>query len=121
MVYDFSDRLSKLDEMIVAGERTKPLYDSIPDTIARLESLQELHMQAGEFSNSLLQLDSLQTQLSLQLANNLSLLQVSHWLTPLGLILSFTCSKPKRSSKTTRQTSTKTLSLCSKELRKFKR
>ena len=74
--------------MIVAGERTKPLYDSIPDTIARLESLQELHMEAGEFSNSLLQLDSLQTQLSLQLANNLSLLQVSPWLTPLGLILS---------------------------------
>jgi len=70
-----SDRLNKLDEMIVAGERTKPLYDSIPDTIARLESLQELHMEAGEFSNSLLQLDSLQTQLSLQLANNLSLLQ----------------------------------------------
>ena len=75
-----SDRLSKLDEMIAAGERTKPLYDSIPDTIARLESLQELRMQAGEFSNSLLQLDSLQTQLSLQLANNLSLLQVSRWL-----------------------------------------
>ena len=88
MIYNFSDRLNKLDEMIVAGERTKPLYDSIPDTIARLESLQELHMEAGEFSNSLLQLDSLQTQLSLQLANNLSLLQVSPWLTPLGLILS---------------------------------
>ena len=88
MIHNFSDRLNKLDEMIVAGERTKPLYDSIPDTIARLESLQELHMEAGEFSNSLLQLDSLQTQLSLQLANNLSLLQVSPWLTPLGLILS---------------------------------
>ena len=88
MIYNLSDRLNKLDEMIVAGERTKPLYDSIPDTIARLESLQELHMEAGEFSNSLLQLDSLQTQLSLQLANNLSLLQVSPWLTPHGLILS---------------------------------
>ena len=71
-----SERVGKLDEMIAVGERSKPLYDSLPDTVARLESLQQLHLQAGEFSNNLLQMDSLQTQLSLQLANNLSLLQV---------------------------------------------
>jgi len=70
-----SERVGKLDEMIAVGERSKPLYDSLPDTIARLESLQQLHLEAGEFSNNLLQMDSLQTQLSLQLANNLSLLQ----------------------------------------------
>lgn len=70
-----SERVRKLDEMIAVGERSKPLYDSIPDTIGRLESLQDLHLQAGEFSNNLLQLDSLQTQLTVQLANNLSLLQ----------------------------------------------
>ena len=72
-----SERVGKLDEMIAVGERSKPLYDSLPHTIARLESLQQLHLEAGEFSNNLLQLDSLQTQLSLQLANNLSLLQVN--------------------------------------------
>ena len=71
-----SERVGKLDEMIAVGERSKPLYDSLPDTVARLESLQQLHLEAGEFSNNLLQMDSLQTQLSLQLANNLSLLQV---------------------------------------------
>ena len=101
-VHVCSDRLRKLDEMIAAGERSKPLYDSIPETVARLESLQELHLQvqtlildilvncfikAGEFSNSLLQLDSLQTQLSLQLANNLSLLQVSNQLSILFKLL----------------------------------
>ena len=45
IVYVCSDRLRKLDEMIAAGERSKPLYDSIPETVARLESLQELHLQ----------------------------------------------------------------------------
>ena len=52
------------------------MNDSIPETVARLESLQGLHIEAGQFSNNLIQLDALQTQLSLQMANNNSLLQV---------------------------------------------
>ena len=70
-----SERAGKLDEMISAGERAKPLYDSLPEVVARLESLQGLHTRAGACSASLLQLDALQTQLSLQMANNHSLLQ----------------------------------------------
>ena len=71
-----SERLSKLEQMIAVGERSKPMYDSLPDVIARLESLSGLHASAGQFSNELLQLDSLQTQVTLQMANNHSLLQV---------------------------------------------
>ena len=52
-------------------------YDTIAETVARLESLQGLHIEAGQFSNSLIQLDALQTQLSLQMANNNTLLQVN--------------------------------------------
>jgi len=70
-----SERLSKLEQMIAVGERSKPMYDSLPDVIARLESLSGLHASAGQFSNELLQLDSLQTQVTLQMANNHSLLQ----------------------------------------------
>jgi len=70
-----TDRAGKLDEMIAAGERAKPLYDSLPEVIARLESLQRVHTRAGACSASLVQLDALQTQLSLQMANNHSLLQ----------------------------------------------
>ena len=70
-----AERAGKLDEMVRAGERSKPLYDSLPEVIARLESLQGLHTRAGACSASLVQLDALQTQLSLQMANNHSLLQ----------------------------------------------
>ena len=70
-----TDRAGKLDEMIAAGERAKPMYDSLPEVIARLESLQSVHTRAGACSASLVQLDALQTQLSLQMANRDSLLQ----------------------------------------------
>merc|ERR1712112_80180 len=50
-----SERLSKLEQMIAVGERSKPMYDSLPDVIARLESLSGLHASAGQFSNELLQ------------------------------------------------------------------
>ena len=71
----FSERVAKLDEMISAGEAAAPLYNSLPELICRLESLQGLHVQAGQFSNSLLQLDALQSQLSVQMANNHTILQ----------------------------------------------
>ena len=117
-----SERVGRLDEMIALGERSKPLYSALPDTIARLESLQQLHLQAGEFSNNLLQLDSLQTQLSLQLANNLSLLQVNY-LAPYSVKSSnyVYFSKQIRSSKKTRQISIRISSLCSRELKRFRK
>lgn len=70
-----SERSGKLDEMISVGETSKPLYDSLPEVVARLESLQGLHLRSGQMSSSLVQLDALQTQLSLQMANNHTLLQ----------------------------------------------
>ena len=108
--------------MIAVGERSKPLYSALPDTIARLESLQQLHLQAGEFSTNLLQLDSLQTQLSLQLANNLSLLQVNS-LAPYSVQSSnyVYFSKQNRSLKKTRQISIRISSLCSRELKRFRK
>merc|ERR1719394_2074999 len=70
-----SERVAKLDEMIAVGEACGPLYDSLPSLISRLESVAGLHVQAGHFTNSLLQLDTLQSQLSVQMANNQTILQ----------------------------------------------
>ena len=39
------ERAAKLDAMVAAGERSRPLYDAVPDTVARLETLQGRHVQ----------------------------------------------------------------------------
>jgi len=70
-----SERVAKLDEMISVGEACGPLYSSLPSLICRLESVAGLHVQAGHFTNSLLQLDTTQSQLSVQMANNQTILQ----------------------------------------------
>ena len=39
------ERLARLEEMIAVAERCQPMYDAIPETVARLESLQAMHLQ----------------------------------------------------------------------------
>eukprot|EP00092_Neocalanus_flemingeri_P013321 GFUD01014360.1.p1 GENE.GFUD01014360.1~~GFUD01014360.1.p1 ORF type:complete len:395 (-),score=120.58 GFUD01014360.1:104-1288(-) len=69
-----SDSVAKLDHMLATVERSKPLYASLPEVVVRMESLQNLHQQAAEFSRSLVELETVQSQLSVQLGNNLTLL-----------------------------------------------
>ena len=40
-----SERMSKIDEMTSVAERSRPMYDALPDVIQRLESLQGLHSE----------------------------------------------------------------------------
>ena len=114
----FSERVAKLDEMISVGEACGPLYDSLPSLICRLESVAGLHVQAGHFTNSLLQLDTTQSQLSVQMANNQTILQVNiivegYLSREFNLVLYF--SKLRRSLNRTWRTSTKILNPCFKE------
>ena len=37
--------MSKIDEMTTAAERSRPMYDALPELIHRLESLQGLHSE----------------------------------------------------------------------------
>merc|ERR1712192_90301 len=48
-----SDSTAKLDQMMSTVERSKPLYASLPEVIVRMESLQNIHQKAAEFSRSL--------------------------------------------------------------------
>jgi len=69
-----SESVTKLEQMMGTVERSKPLYASMPDVIVRMESLQNLHQNAAEFSRSLVELETVQAQLAVQMGNNLTLL-----------------------------------------------
>jgi len=69
-----SDSVTKMEQMMSTVERSKPLYASMPDVIVRMESLQNLHQNASEFSRSLVELETVQSQLAVQMGNNLTLL-----------------------------------------------
>merc|ERR1719427_189234 len=69
-----SDSMAKVDHMLATVDRSKPLYATLPEVIVRMESLQNLHQQAAEFSRSLVELETVQSQLAVQLGNNLRLL-----------------------------------------------
>merc|ERR1719427_1334205 len=69
-----SDSVAKLDQMTSLVGRSKPLYASLPDVIVRMESLQNLHQKAADFSRSLVELETVQSQLSVQMGNNFTML-----------------------------------------------
>merc|ERR1719249_18454 len=59
------------------GLNSEPLYNSLGETVQRVETLQSLHAQAAEFSRNLLELETVQGQLTAQLGNNLALLNAT--------------------------------------------
>merc|ERR1712130_1089186 len=65
---------SKLDQMTSTVDRSKPLYAGMPEVIVRMESLQNLHQKAADFSRSLVELETIQSQLAVQMGNNQTLL-----------------------------------------------
>merc|ERR1719427_1085724 len=69
-----SDSMAKLDHMLTTVERSKQMPANIPDVIVRMESLQHLHSQGVEMTRDILELETVQSQLSVQLGNNLRLL-----------------------------------------------
>jgi len=69
-----SDSVAKLDQMMSTVDRSKPLYATLPDVVVRMESLQNLHEKAADFSRSLVELETVQSQLAVQMGNNLNLL-----------------------------------------------
>ena len=54
--------------------RTKPLYASLPDVLVRMESLQNLHQKAADFSRGLVELETVQEHLAVQMGNNFTML-----------------------------------------------
>merc|ERR1712013_851495 len=69
-----SDSVAKLDQMMATVDRSKPLYATLPDVVVRMESLQNLHEKAADFRRSLVELETVQSQLGVQMGNNLNLL-----------------------------------------------
>jgi len=72
-----SEAAAKLDTLLAVAEKSEPLYNSLGETVQRVESLQSLHAQAAEFSRNLLELETVQGQLTAQLGNNLALLNAT--------------------------------------------
>jgi len=72
-----SEAAAKLDNLLAVAERSEPLYNSLGETVQRVETLQSLHAQAAEFSRNLLELETVQGQLTAQLGNNLALLNAT--------------------------------------------
>jgi len=69
-----SDSVAKLEQMMSTVGRSKPLYASLPDVIVRMESLQNLHQKGADFSRSLVELETVQAQLAVQMGNNFTML-----------------------------------------------
>lgn len=64
-------RVSELYDMV---KQWDTVASTLPDLVGRLESLQELHCQAAEFSQSITHLDAAQQKIKEQLNTNSSLL-----------------------------------------------
>jgi len=69
-----SDSVAKLEQMMSTVGRSKPLYASLPDVLVRMESLQNLHQKAADFSRGLVELETVQAQLAVQMGNNFTML-----------------------------------------------
>jgi len=69
------EKQEKLETMLAIVEKSQPLYNSMPSIIERLESLQNIHNQAATLNSSLVELETVQSQLSAQVHNNSRLLR----------------------------------------------
>lgn len=72
---DTTDHKSKLEELLSIATQSNTFYTSLPDLIDRMEALQTIHSQAGDFSGSLVELEAVQQQMVVEVGNNSSLLK----------------------------------------------
>lgn len=72
-----SESMSKLEGLLSVVERSQPMYTTLPTVIQRLETLQSLHEKAADMSRGLVELETVQQQLALQLGNNQGLLKTT--------------------------------------------
>ncbi|XP_015110204.1 dynactin subunit 2 [Diachasma alloeum] len=70
-----TDRDQKISEMYEIVKKTEAISQIIPQTVDRMIALNAVHRRAGEFSQSLAQLEELQTQISNSLESNKSVLK----------------------------------------------
>lgn len=69
------DTVRRIADLHKLAERAGPVLTEIPELIDRLEVLSPLHAQAGEMSQSILELETVQQQMVAQLGNNSRLLR----------------------------------------------
>lgn len=67
--------LEKVRELTKVSNKAGVILAEVPDLIDRMEALNPLHTQAGEVSESLVELEAVQKQLLVQLSNNSTLLR----------------------------------------------
>lgn len=72
-----SESMSKLEGLLSVVERSQPMYTTLPTVIQRLETLQSLHEKAADMSRGLVELETVQQQLAVQLGNNQGLLKTT--------------------------------------------
>lgn len=65
----------KINELYELVKSSEHMYQVVPDTIERLVALESIHNRASEFSKSLAQLETLQSQINSGMLNNKELLQ----------------------------------------------
>lgn len=65
----------KINELYELVKSSEHMYQVVPDTIERLVALESIHNRASEFSKSLVQLETLQSQINSGMLNNKELLQ----------------------------------------------
>jgi len=72
-----SESMSQLEGLLSVVERSQPMYTTLPTVIQRLETLQSLHEKAADMSRGLVELETVQQQLAVQLGNNQGLLKTT--------------------------------------------
>ncbi|CAL4063134.1 unnamed protein product [Meganyctiphanes norvegica] len=70
---DDADKQSKVSELYELVKKSETLCSALPEVVDRLVSLEDLHEQAMQFSRSVKQLDSAQSQLTNALQSNADL------------------------------------------------
>merc|ERR1711864_45043 len=72
-----SESMSQLEGLLSVVEGSQPMYTTLPTVIQRLETLQSLHEKAADMSRGLVELETVQQQLAVQLGNNQGLLKTT--------------------------------------------
>ncbi|XP_076626679.1 dynactin subunit 2 [Colletes latitarsis] len=70
-----SEQEQKILEMYEIVKQTESMSEVLPQTVNRLLALNTIHQQAAEFSKSLMRLEELQSQITVDLESNKSLLK----------------------------------------------
>jgi len=72
---DTAENKTKLDELDDITSKSRGMYEALPEVIDRLEALQTIHSKAAEFTRSLTELETVQSQMVVELGNDNALLK----------------------------------------------